>query len=77
MVHPSSATLNSLARFLEDAIPIYDVCSSVIKSLPGIGDASTAMLIPVDTMDLEQSSLSNDAPIRHQTFLELTCKRIM
>ena len=76
-MRPSCDSLNSLRRVLQNAMPVYDECASIIRGLPG---ASRAIL-PVETLTPpDEQSINiinkNAHTVRH-TLLELVTKRTL
>jgi hypothetical protein len=70
MVRPTSASLNSLAVVLRQALPLYSECRSILNHLDGVdaGASLGSSLGPQDFID--EVSVNKEADSIHQTVLE-------
>ena len=69
-MRPSSASLNSLAKVLREASPIYQECHSILNGLPAARDACDPVDFDYEANDTLELRSNNDAGNKHRILLE-------
>jgi hypothetical protein len=71
MVRPSLSSLNSLAKVLRQAQPLYSVCRSIINYLDN-NESPATLAPPTNATDGADAAIPNNyTKTTHQTILEL------